>query len=208
MTAPSQADFSAAKVLPVIEIDDAAQAEGLADALARGGLTILELTLRSAAALPSLKRMKSTHPDLIIGMGTVLTIADAKSSIDAGADFLVTPGATETLLAGVTDLGVMALPGVATISEAMRAMEHGFSFLKFFPAEASGGVSTLKAFAGPLPAARFCPTGGVSIEKIPAYRALPNVVCVGGSWVAPRPSITGSDWGSITENARIVAQEI
>ncbi len=205
MTNVTEKDFEAAKVLPVIEIDDADKAEDLAGALADGGLRVLELTLRSDAALPALTRMKKKFPDLIVGMGTILDMEQAKASEAAGADFFVTPGATSPLLAGLAAMNIPTLPGVATLSEAMTAMSYGFDCLKFFPAEPSGGPAVLKAFAGPLPAARFCPTGGISYDKIAAYRALPNVMCVGGSWVAPRDAVVQGDWKSITVNAQRVA---
>lgn len=203
MTRLTVDDFSAARVLPVIEIDNAAHAADLAAALKAGGMTCLELTLRTAAALPALAAMKKAEPSLLVGMGTVLSVDDAKASIDQGADFLVTPGTTSGLLAGLAKLEVTSLPGTATLSEAMRAMEHGFDFLKFFPAEAAGGMAMLKSFAGPLAKARFCPTGGISKDKIAAYLALPNVVCVGGSWVAPRDLINAGDWDTISKNASL-----
>ena len=193
--------FRTAKVLPVIEIDDAARAVDMADALLAGGLRVIELTLRSDAAMPALKAVKAARPALLVGMGTVLKVADARAALDAGADFLVTPGATDGLLDGLAALDATTLPGVATMSEAMRALERGFTFLKFFPAEPSGGADAVKAFAGPLPQARFCPTGGIGPERAGDYLRLPNVVCVGGSWIAPKAAIARGDFDLVRSNA-------
>ena len=205
MTKIDEARFRKAKVLPVIEIDDAGVAEDLAAALLAGGVDVIELTLRTEAALPALSRIKLRHSAMFVGMGTVLSRENAKASVDAGADFIVTPGATDALLEGLSSIDVFALPGVATISEAMRALERGFDFCKFFPAEASGGAAALKSFAGPLPAVRFCPTGGVNYEKIAEYLKLVNVVCVGGSWVAPKSEIARCAWDEITRNAERIS---
>ncbi|MEE2691530.1 MAG: bifunctional 4-hydroxy-2-oxoglutarate aldolase/2-dehydro-3-deoxy-phosphogluconate aldolase [Pseudomonadota bacterium] len=194
-----------ASVIPVIEISDAGLAGPLAEALVKGGVEVAELTLRTPAALASLKAMKAAAPSLIVGMGTVLTVADAKKSIDGGADFLVSPGLTPALLDFAPKAAAPLLPGVATAGEVMQALDAGVSRLKFFPAEPAGGVAYLKALFGPLPQARFCPTGGISAERAGEYLALPNVACVGGSWIASAAAIDRKDWTGIESNARRAA---
>lgn len=194
-----------ASVIPVIEISDADLAAPLAEALLKGGVRVAELTLRTPAALASLAAMKKAAPDLVVGMGTVLTADDARKSIDQGADFLVSPGLTPALLAFAPKTTAPLLPGVATASEAMQAFDAGVTRLKFFPAEPAGGIAYLKALYGPLPQARFCPTGGISAERAKDYLALPNVACVGGSWVATAAAIDGRRWAEIEANARRAA---
>ncbi|MEQ8936632.1 MAG: bifunctional 4-hydroxy-2-oxoglutarate aldolase/2-dehydro-3-deoxy-phosphogluconate aldolase [Amphiplicatus sp.] len=194
-----------ASVIPVIEISDASLAAPLAEALLKGGVRVAELTLRTPAALTALEAMKKAAPDLVVGMGTVLTADDAKKSIDQGADFLVSPGLTPTLLAFAAKASAPLLPGVATASEAMQAFDAGVTRLKFFPAEPAGGIAYLKALYGPLPQARFCPTGGITAERAKDYLALPNVACVGGSWVATGGAIDRRDWAEIEANARRAA---
>ena len=190
------------RVLPVIEIEDAGAAAALAGVLAQGGVGAIEFTLRTPAALAALEAAKRAEPSLLAGMGTVVDEDGARRAVDAGADFLVTPGATAELLDALVKLGVPFLPGVATASEAMAARAHGVSFLKFFPAEPAGGLAYLKALAGPFPDLRFCPTGGITAEAAPNYLALQNVVCVGGSWIAPKELIARKDWRAIEANAR------
>jgi 2-dehydro-3-deoxyphosphogluconate aldolase/(4S)-4-hydroxy-2-oxoglutarate aldolase len=197
--------INAASVIPVLEVADLAQAAPLAKALAAGGLRVVELTLRTGCALDALKAMQDAAPDLIVGMGTVRTGDDVRRSVEAGAAFLVSPGASVSLLKAIADSGAPALPGVATASEAMTAVEAGFKALKFFPAEPAGGVDYLKSLAGPLPEIVFCPTGGISAEKAPDYLALANVACVGGSWIATKKQISGGDWSAIEGNARRAA---
>ena len=194
-----------AGVIPVIEIDDAARSPGLAHALADGGLGVAELTLRTPAALNALAAMKRAVPALKVGMGSVRTPADARRARDAGADFLVSAGLTPVLAKAVPALDIPLLPGMMTPSELMAAVEAGFSILKFFPAEAAGGPAMLKAFAGPFAQVRFCPTGGIGPERAATWLALPNVLCVGGSWVAPRAAIANGDWQGIAANARKAA---
>lgn len=194
--------LKAASVIPVLEVAEMKAAAPLAKALAAGGLKVVELTMRTNCALEALAVMKETAPDLIVGMGTIRTGLDIEKSIAAGADFLVSPGASLELLRALADAGAPALPGVATSSEAMTAFEHGFQAMKFFPAEAAGGISYLKSVAGPLPDLVFCPTGGITLEKAPAYFALPNVACIGGSWVASKALIAKEDWETIAKNAR------
>lgn len=190
-----------ASVIPVLEIDEIASAPPLARALRKGGLRVVELTLRTACALDAIKAMKDTAPDLVVGMGTIRSGGDVARAVAAGADFLVSPGATTELLTAFSRAGAPVLPGVATAGEAMAAFEAGFGAMKFFPAEPAGGIAYLKALAGPLPDIVFCPTGGINAERAPDYLALPNVACVGGSWIATRKMIADGDWESVAANA-------
>lgn len=194
-----------ASAIPVLEVSALAQAAPLARALSAGGLRVIELTLRTDCALDALREMKMAAPDLIIGMGTVRTREDVRLSSDAGAAFLVSPGASPGLLTEMAQSNVPSLPGVATASEAIIASEAGFKALKFFPAEPAGGISYLNAMSGPLPEISFCPTGGVSADKAPEYLSLPNVACVGGSWIATKKMIAEGAWDVVTENARRAA---
>ncbi len=198
--------LAAASVIPVLEVAELDQAAPLARALAAGGLRVVELTLRTDCALDALKAMQDAAPDLIVGMGTVRTGGDIEESLAAGAAFLVSPGASLSLLTAFADSGAASLPGVATASEAMSAAALGFKALKFFPAEPAGGLSYLKALAGPLPDIVFCPTGSISAEKAPDYLALANVACVGGSWIATKQAIAKGDWTGIEDNARRAAK--
>ena len=197
--------LKAASVIPVLELDRLEDAAPLAVALAKGGLKVVELTLRTAAALDGVSAMKRAAPSLIVGMGSIRTEKDIENSIRASAEFLVSPGAGPQLLSAMARSGAPALPGVATASEAMGAAEAGFEAMKFFPAEPAGGIPYLKAISGPLPSILFCPTGGISAEKAPDYLALPNVACVGGSWIATRAMIAAGDWKLIEANARRAA---
>lgn len=193
--------MDAASVIPVLEVERLADAAPLARALSDGGLSVVELTLRTACALEALVEMKRAAKSLLVGMGTIRTGEDVERSRAAGADFLVSPGATPKLLAAMR--AGPALPGVATASEAMAAADAGYRALKFFPAEPAGGIAFLKSLAGPLPDIRFCPTGGIGADRAADYLKLPNVPCVGGSWIATRSMIAKGDWRAITENARI-----
>ena len=193
-----------ATVIPVLEVPSLEKAAPLASALAAGGLQVVELTLRTECALAAVAEMRAAA-DLIIGMGTIRTADDISASIDAGAGFLVSPGSSPKLLDTFAESGAPALPGVATASEAMTTFEAGFPHQKFFPAEPAGGLSYLKALKGPLPDIRFCPTGGISAERAKDYLALPNVACVGGSWVATAQMIADEDWPAIERNAQIAA---
>lgn len=195
----------AATVIPVLTVGEVAQAVPLARALKAGGLKVIEMTWRTEAALDVLAEMKSAEPDLVVGMGTIRTPDQVGASVKAGADFLVSPGLTPRLVPALLDAGIPVLPGVATAGEAMSAAEAGFELLKFFPAEQAGGLPYLKSLQGPLPDIRFCPTGSITREKAPDYLALPNVVCVGGSWIAPKPLVDAGDWSAIEANARIAA---
>lgn len=194
-----------ATVVPVIEIADLTTAKPLARALAQGGLTVVELTLRTACGLDAVAEMQAAAPELIVGMGTVRTPKDVADSIKAGAEFLVTPGASPELLKALADSGVPALPGVATASEAMIALTYGFNALKFFPAELCGGVDWIRSVSGPLADITWCPSGGISAERAVDYFALNNVACVGGSWVAPKSAMAAGNWDAITRNARLAA---
>lgn len=188
-------------VIPVLEFSSADEAVHVCEALVAGGLTALEITLRTPAALDAIKAVAAALPQACVGAGTVLTQDQLHAVRDAGAQFAVSPGLTPTLAEAARGAGVSLLPGVATASEAMYALEQGFTFLKFFPAEAAGGAPMLKSLGGPLPQLRFCPTGGIDAAKAATYLALPNVVCVGGSWVVPKDAVAGKDWARIRQLA-------
>ena len=198
LIAATEALLRHAPVIPVLTVDGAEDAVPLATALVAGGLPLLEVTLRTEGALKAITAMAKQVPGAIVGAGTIRTADQAKAAVDAGATFLVSPGATPQVIAAVHKLGVPFLPGCATASEAMRLAEEGFRFLKFFPAEAAGGVNYLKSLAAPLADLRFCPTGGIDAEKAKAYLALPNVVCVGGSWITPAAALKAGDWATVT----------
>lgn len=204
MTAPTEDFVSRMRrvaVVPVVTIDEAASAVPLAQALIAGGIDVIEVTLRTPAAVEAIRRIAGEVPEMTVGAGTVLTEAQLRESVAAGARFIVSPGLTPILAEAGLAAPVPLLAGVATASEAMFAAEQGLTFLKFFPAEAIGGAPSLKALAGPLPHIRFCPTGGIDAAKAPAYLALPNVVCIGGSWMASPDAIRSGDWGTVTRLA-------
>ena len=190
-----------APVIPVLVVEDATQAAPLARALVAGGLPVPEVTLRTPAALEAITAVSKVK-GAIVGAGTVLTPEDALAARAAGAQFAVSPGSTPRLLEACEALDVPLLPGAVTATEAMLLLERGYDMLKFFPAEASGGIAVLKALAGPLPNVSFCPTGGVSLANAGDYLRLPNTVCVGGSWVAPDDAIDARGWERITGLAR------
>lgn len=190
-------------VIPVLEFQSVDEALRVSEALVAGGLPVLEITLRTPVAIEAMRAVSAALPQAVVGAGTVLDVAQLHAVRDAGAQFAVSPGLTPRLAEGARDAGISLLPGVATASEAMAALEAGFTFLKFFPAEAAGGLPMLKSLNGPLPRLRFCPTGGIDAARAPAYLALPNVVCVGGSWVVPKDAVAGGDWARI----RSLAQE-
>ena len=192
----SRALCARAPVVPVLVLDDPATARPLAEALVAGGLPALEVTLRTPAALDCIAAMAEV-PGGVVGAGTLLTPEDVRAAKAAGARFGVSPGATDRLLQACVDEGLPLLPGVATATEAMALLERGWDMLKFFPAEASGGAPALKAIGAPIPQVAFCPTGGVSPSNKGAYLSLPNVVCVGGSWVAPKEAVAAGDWAAI-----------
>ncbi len=191
-----------APVIPVMQVTDAADAMAQAKALISGGLTALEITLRTKAALKSIEMLARAFPEAMIGAGTVLDPEQMQSAIDAGAAFLVSPGMTRTLLRFAKKSPIPFLPGVATASEAMTLYERGFRCLKFFPAEAAGGAKYLASLAGPLPDLVFCPTGGIDPEKAEAYLALRNVACVGGSWMVAPSLIKAGDYESVERLAK------
>ncbi len=189
-------------VMPVVVIEDAAAAEPLARALLAGGIRTIEITLRTPAALDAIGAIARAVPDIVVGAGTVLEPGDLDAAINAGARFALSPGGTPKLMKAARKRAIPFIPGVATASEIMRGLALGYDCFKFFPAEQLGGAAALKAIAGPLPAARFCPTGGVSFENARSYLALANVACVGGSWLAPADKIAARDWPGIEALAR------
>lgn len=190
-----------APIVPVLVVNDVAHAKPLAAALVAGGLPALEVTLRTPAALEVIHEM-SKVPGGVVGAGTLITPEDVRAAKAAGATFGVSPGATDALLEACEAEDLPLLAGAATASEAMRLLERGYDILKFFPAEASGGAPALKAIGGPLPQISFCPTGGVSPENASTYLSLPNVICAGGSWVAPSALVKQGKWAEIEELAR------
>jgi len=203
-SAAARAVCALAPIVPVLVIEEVAHARPLAEALVAGGLPALEVTLRTPAALEVIAEM-ATVAGGQVGAGTLLTPADVQKAVEAGATFGVSPGATDRLLDAALEAGLPMLPGAATASEAMRLLEVGYTVQKFFPAEAIGGAPALKALASPLPQIGFCPTGGITLESAPRYLALPNVLCAGGSWVAPKALMQAGDWAGITALARDAA---
>ena len=193
-------------VMPVIVIDDAADAVPLAQALLEGGISTIEVTLRTQAALSAMEAIAKSCPDMVIGAGTVLTPTDAANARDAGAVFAVSPGATPSLIEGCADAGIDLLPGATSASEAMVLLEQGFDTLKFFPAVPAGGAPFLKSLASPLPQITFCPTGGITQQTVPDFLSLDNVSCVGGSWIASRGDISNKDFATITARASAAAE--
>jgi 2-dehydro-3-deoxyphosphogluconate aldolase/(4S)-4-hydroxy-2-oxoglutarate aldolase len=194
--------FARTSVVPVLTIDRATDAVPLAQALLAGGLNVIEVTLRTAAALDSVRTIAAALPEVVVGVGTVTVAADIERAIAAGAQYLVSPGTPSDLAAAFTGVRVPVVPGCATASEAMALAARGFSVLKFFPAEAAGGVGFLKSIAAPLPHLKFCPTGGIDAKNAADYLALPNVLAVGGSWVAPKAAIDARDFSRVTALAR------
>ncbi|MEP5759715.1 MAG: bifunctional 4-hydroxy-2-oxoglutarate aldolase/2-dehydro-3-deoxy-phosphogluconate aldolase [Litoreibacter sp.] len=190
-----------APILPVIVVKDPSRAEGLARALITGGLPALEVTLRTPAALEVISEMAKVEGG-VVGAGTLLTPQDVINAKEAGATFGVSPGATDRLLDACEDADLPLLPGAASASEAMRLLERGYTMQKFFPAEAAGGANAIKSIGAPIPQVSFCPTGGVSMKNARDYLSLSNVVCAGGSWVAPGDLIDASDWDAITALAK------
>lgn len=193
-----------APVVPVLVIDDLAHAAPLAEALVAGGLPALEVTLRTPVALDAIRAMAEV-PGGIVGAGTLLTPADVKAAKAAGARFGVSPGATDRIIAACEDEGLPLLPGAATASEIMALLERGYTVQKFFPAEQAGGAAYLRSIGSPIPQVKFCPTGGISLKIAPGYLALANILCVGGSWVAPKEAMARGDWATITTLAREAA---
>ena len=194
-----------APVVPVLTIERLGDAVPLARALVEGGLPVLEVTLRTAAALPAIERIRAEVPDALVGAGTVLGASDLQAVADAGGVFAISPGASEALYEAAKSSPIPLIPGIATASELMRGLEHGWQRFKFFPAESSGGVPALKGFGGPFAQVRFCPTGGIDAAKAPTYLSLPNVACVGGSWMLPADALKARDWDRIGGLAREAA---
>ncbi|MCW2793669.1 MAG: 4-hydroxy-2-oxoglutarate aldolase [Nocardioides sp.] len=204
MSRPSEL-LSLVPVVPVVVIDDLAHAVPVARALVAGGLPVIELTLRTPVALDAIRTIAEQVPEIRVGAGTIVTPSQAKEALDAGAQFLVSPGSTPSLLAAMAETGLPFLPGTATVSEVLAVLEAGFTELKFFPAEASGGAAFLRSIASPVPQARFCPTGGITAATAASYLSLPNVGCVGGSWLTPADALAAGDWGRVEELARAAA---
>ena len=196
-----------APVLPVLAIERLDDAVPLARALVDGGLPVLEVTLRSDVALEAIRRIVDEVPDAIVGAGTVLSATDLDAVARAGAVFAISPGATDALYEAAAGIAMPWIPAVATASELMRGLEHGHRRFKFFPAESSGGIAALKAFAGPVPQAKFCPTGGIDAATAPRYRALANVITVGGSWMVPKDALASRDWDRIRTLAQAAAKK-
>ncbi|KAA0931984.1 bifunctional 4-hydroxy-2-oxoglutarate aldolase/2-dehydro-3-deoxy-phosphogluconate aldolase [Streptomyces apricus] len=194
-----------APVVPVVVVEDVSDAVPLARALVAGGLPAIEVTLRTPVALDAIRAISDAVPDAVVGAGTVISPGQVADSVAAGARFLVSPGWTDALLDAMRGSGVPFLPGVSTTSEVVALLERGVTDMKFFPAEAAGGTAYLKSLGGPLPQARFCPTGGIGPAVAPEYLALPNVLCVGGSWMLPADAVAGGDWARVEELAREAA---
>lgn len=190
-----------APVIPVVILEDPADAVPLAKALLAGGIRVIEVTLRTAKALDVIRAIAAEVPEAIVGAGTVTTQDLVRDSAAAGAQFLVSPGTTDRLLDAMASSGIPYLPGTGCVSDVMRVLERGQHEMKLFPAEASGGRAFLKALASPFPDATFCPTGGITLASAPSYRELPNVECVGGSWLTPADAITAKDWGRVEKLA-------
>ncbi|MXM62745.1 bifunctional 4-hydroxy-2-oxoglutarate aldolase/2-dehydro-3-deoxy-phosphogluconate aldolase [Streptomyces sp. HUCO-GS316] len=194
-----------APVVPVVVVEDAADAVPLARALLAGGLPAIEVTLRTPAALDAIRAIAAGVPEAVVGAGTVITPEQVSASVAAGARFLVSPGWTDVLLEAMRASGVPFLPGVSTASEVVALLERGVREMKFFPARAAGGTAFVKSLAGPLPQARFCPTGGIGPADAPEYLSLPNVGCVGGTWMLPPDAVAARDWARIEQLAREAA---
>lgn len=192
-------------VLPVVVINDLEHAVPLAETLMQAGIQAIEVTLRSAAALAAVRAIVGQVPEIEVGVGTIVNGGQAVAAVDAGAQFLVSPGATDRLLDDLQATGVPFLAGTTGPSDVMRLLERGITEAKLFPAEVVGGLAMLKALAGPLPQMRFCPTGGITAATAPDYLALPNVGCVGGTWIAPADLLAAEDWSTIGERARHAA---
>lgn len=201
---PSLLDL--APVVPVVVVEDAADAVPLARALVSGGLPAIEVTLRTPAALDAIRAIAAEVPDAVVGAGTVIAPAQVSECTAAGARFLVSPGWTDVLLDAMRASGVPFLPGVSTTTEVVALLERGVREMKFFPAQAAGGTAYLRSLAGPLPQARFCPTGGIGPLNAPEYLSLPNVGCVGGTWMIPADAAGAGDWGRVEALARQAAR--
>ncbi|ELP64838.1 bifunctional 4-hydroxy-2-oxoglutarate aldolase/2-dehydro-3-deoxy-phosphogluconate aldolase [Streptomyces turgidiscabies] len=199
---PVSSVLGLAPVVPVVVVEELVDAVPLARALVAGGLPVIEVTLRTPVALDAIRAVADAVPDAVVGAGTLISPAQVSDALAAGARFLVSPGWTDVLLESMRASGVPFLPGVSTASEVVALLERGVREMKFFPAEAAGGTAYLRSLSGPLPQAQFCPTGGIGPANAPEYLALPNVGCVGGSWMLPADAIAARDWGRIETLAR------
>ena len=188
-------------VIPVLAFESAEQGEGVSRALHAGGVKVLEITLRTAAGLAAIERAARLAPDIVVGVGTLTSPRQCAMAKKAGARFGVSPGLTRDLHQAAQDEGLPLLPGVMTPSDILLALELGYEIVKFFPAQQAGGVPMLKALHGPFPGLKFCPTGGINVDNAPSFLALPNVVCVGGSWLTPQAAVAAQDWVQITRLA-------
>ncbi|MCW2774305.1 MAG: keto-deoxy-phosphogluconate aldolase [Nocardioides sp.] len=188
-------------MIPVVVVHDTDEAVGVARALVDGGVPVIELTLRTPVGLEAIRRIAAEVPEIVVGAGTIVSPDQAAQAAAAGAQFLVSPGSTDQLLDAMTQTGLPHLPGASTVSEVLALLERGYRELKFFPAEAAGGTAFLKALHAPVPSARFCPTGGVTEANAASYLALPNVGCVGGSWLTPSDAVAARDWTRVKELA-------
>lgn len=195
-------------MVPVLSISDLGHAVPMAQALIAGGIPVLEVTLRTPIGLGAIRAIRDAVPDAIVGAGTVRNATDYAAAVEAGSQFIVTPGLTDGILAATSQAEIPLVPGVATVSEMMRALDHGIDCLKFFPAEAAGGTATLRAFSGPFPDVAFCPTGGINLRNIGDYVALPAVITVGGSWLTPQELVEKGDWEAITVIAAEATQRV
>jgi 2-dehydro-3-deoxyphosphogluconate aldolase/(4S)-4-hydroxy-2-oxoglutarate aldolase len=202
VTYTSKEIIQQSKVIPVVVIDNLEDAIPLANALIHGGLNVLEITLRTSVAIEAIKQIKKSVANAIVGTGTVINIETLNASIEAKADFMVSPGTTDELLNAVSKQSIPLLPGVNTPSEVMKLMSLGFKEMKFFPAESAGGINMLKSIGGPLPQVTFCPTGGINLNNAKNYLALDNVACVGGTWMLDNKLIALKNWDEITRLAK------
>jgi len=197
---------TAAPVLPVIIINNEEDALPLANAFMEGGVNVIEITLRTPAAMKAIETIKKALPDVTVGAGTVINTEQFDQVADAGGDFIVSPGVTHDLLTHATHRTIPFIPGVHTATDVMLAVSHGLKYLKFFPAEEAGGIAMLKRLHGPFNEIHFCPTGGINAENVKTYLSLDNVLCVGGSWLAPQQLIQEKNWKAITQLARVCQQ--
>lgn len=198
MSGTPESILSLSPVVPVVVVDSAEQGVAVARALVAGGIGVIEMTLRTEAGLEAIRAIAAEVPEIVVGAGTVTTPVRAKLAAEAGARFLVSPGSTPTLLQAMADTGLPFLPGTATVSEVLSVLEAGYTEMKFFPAEASGGAAYLGSLPTVVPDARFCPTGGITLASAPAYLSLANVGCVGGSWLTPAAALAAGDWARVT----------
>lgn len=198
--------LNASPVMPVMVIQDADDAVPLAQALCAGGIKVLEITLRTPVAIECIRRISQAVPEAIVGAGTIINTQQLADVTEAGAVFAISPGLTPKLLQAANAGSIALIPGIATLSELILGLEHGYDHFKFFPAEAAGGVPMLKAIAAPIPQATFCPTGGISPHNYQSYLALDNVACVGGSWLVPTDAVKAKNWEVITDLAKAAVQ--